>query len=69
MAYENALFVAIIIGLILFGSNKIPEIARALGRAQYEFEKAKSQTMLDNNNNNNNSIEPALKKEEENSKQ
>lgn len=67
MAYENALFVAIIIGLILFGSNKIPEIARALGRAQYEFEKAKSQTMLDNNNNN--SIEPALKKEEENSKQ
>jgi Sec-independent protein translocase protein TatA len=66
MAYENALFVAIIIGLILFGSNKIPEIARALGRAQYEFEKAKSQTMLDNNNN---SIEPALKKEGENSKQ
>ena len=67
MGYENALFVAIIIGLILFGSNKIPEIARALGRAQYEFEKAKSQTMLVNNNNN--SIEPALKKEEENNKQ
>jgi sec-independent protein translocase protein TatA len=66
MGYENALFVAIIIGLILFGSNKIPEIARALGRAQYEFEKAKSQTMLGNNNN---SIEPALKKEEENNKQ
>jgi sec-independent protein translocase protein TatA len=67
MGYENALFVAIIIGLILFGSNKIPEIARALGRAQYEFEKAKSQTMLDSNNND--SIKPALKKEEENNKQ
>jgi sec-independent protein translocase protein TatA len=65
MGYENALFVAIIIGLILFGSNKIPEIARALGRAQYEFEKAKSQTMLDSNND---SIKPALKKEEENNK-
>ena len=65
MGYENALFVAIIIGLMLFGSNKIPEIARALGKAQYEFEKAKSQTMLGDDNR----IEPALKKkEEENSK-
>ena len=65
MGYENALFVAIIIGLIVFGSNKIPEIARALGKAQYEFEKARYQSMLGGDNR----IEPGLKKEEGNNKQ
>lgn len=28
--------------LILFGSQRIPELAKALGRAQYEFTKAKA---------------------------
>lgn len=28
--------------LILFGSQRIPELAKALGRAQYEFTKAKT---------------------------
>ena len=28
--------------LIVFGAKRIPELARALGRASYEFRKAKS---------------------------
>ena len=28
--------------LIVFGSKRIPELARALGRASYEFKKAKN---------------------------
>lgn len=28
--------------LIVFGAKRIPELARALGRASYEFKKAKS---------------------------
>ncbi len=28
--------------LLLFGGKRIPEIARALGRASYEYKKAKS---------------------------
>ncbi len=30
--------------IILFGANKIPELARSLGRATGEFKKAKSET-------------------------
>ncbi len=33
----------LIVILILFGSKKIPELAKALGRASYEFKKAKSE--------------------------
>ncbi|MBP5639758.1 MAG: twin-arginine translocase TatA/TatE family subunit [Victivallales bacterium] len=29
--------------LIVFGAKRIPELARALGRASYEFKKAKTQ--------------------------
>jgi sec-independent protein translocase protein TatA len=29
--------------LIVFGAKRIPELARALGRASYEFKKAKSE--------------------------
>lgn len=31
----------IIVILLLFGGKRIPELARALGRASYEFKKAK----------------------------
>ena len=31
----------LIVVLLLFGGKKIPELARALGRASYEFKKAK----------------------------
>lgn len=31
----------LIVVLLLFGSKRIPELARALGRASYEFKKAK----------------------------
>jgi sec-independent protein translocase protein TatA len=36
--------ILLIIGvvLLLFGAKKIPDLARALGRASYEFKKAKS---------------------------
>ena len=36
---EILLIIAVI--LILFGARKIPELARSLGRASYEFKKAK----------------------------
>lgn len=35
------IFLIIIVVLLLFGSKRIPELARALGRAKHEFEKAK----------------------------
>jgi sec-independent protein translocase protein TatA len=42
MAYENALIIIMLVGLIFFGSKKLPELARAIGRAQMEFEIARS---------------------------
>ncbi len=35
------IFLIIIVVLLLFGSKRIPELAKALGRAKHEFEKAK----------------------------
>ena len=31
----------LIVVLLLFGANRIPELARAFGKASYEFKKAK----------------------------
>jgi sec-independent protein translocase protein TatA len=38
--WEIVLIVVVI--LVLFGPKRIPELARAIGRANYEFKKAKS---------------------------
>lgn len=32
----------LVVIILLFGSKRIPEIARALGRASYEYKKAKN---------------------------
>jgi len=45
MAYETVIFVVLALGVVFFGAKKMPELARSLGKAQSEFEKAKIQTM------------------------
>ena len=45
MAFENVLLVVILIGVVLFGAKKLPELARALGKAQSEFEKGKTESI------------------------
>lgn len=35
------ILVILILVLVVFGAKKIPELARSLGRASYEFKKAK----------------------------
>jgi sec-independent protein translocase protein TatA len=45
MAFENVLLVVILIGVVLFGAQKLPELARALGKAQSEFEKGKRESV------------------------
>ena len=37
----SEILVIVIIILVLFGAKTIPELARSLGRASYEFKKAK----------------------------
>ena len=39
--YEILIILAVV--LILFGAKKIPELARSIGRASYEFKKAKEE--------------------------
>lgn len=39
MAFENVLLVVILIGVVLFGAKKHPELARAPGDAISEFKK------------------------------
>ena len=41
MAYEDVLLVIIIAGVVLFGSKKLPELFRSLGRTHSEYEKAR----------------------------
>jgi sec-independent protein translocase protein TatA len=41
MGYENVLIIVIVAGILLFGSKKLPELFRTMGRAQFEYEKAK----------------------------
>ena len=42
MAFENVLLVVILIGVVLFGAKKLPELARALGKVQSGFEKGRT---------------------------
>ena len=37
-----AIILIVLFVLIVFGAKRIPELARALGRASYEFKKAKN---------------------------
>lgn len=58
---EMALILVVV--LVLFGGKRIPELAKALGRAQYEYKKAKE--MLQNEAQElKDSVEKAVKEEE-----
>jgi sec-independent protein translocase protein TatA len=41
MAYENVIIAVVIIGVLIFGAKKIPELARTFGKAKGEFEKGR----------------------------
>jgi sec-independent protein translocase protein TatA len=41
MAYENIILIVIAAGVILFGAKKLPDLARSIGRAQADYEKAR----------------------------
>lgn len=61
---EIALILVVV--LILFGGKRIPELAKALGKAQYEYKKAKE--MLQNEAQDlKDSVEKAAKEEEKKS--
>ena len=44
MIGTTELILILIVALFLFGSNKLPELARSLGRAAGEFKKARIET-------------------------
>ncbi len=47
MIGTNELLVILVLAVILFGANKLPELARNLGRSVSEFEKAKREAELE----------------------
>ncbi len=47
MIGTNELLVILALAVILFGANKLPELARNLGRSAAEFEKAKREAELE----------------------
>lgn len=62
---EIALILVVV--LVLFGGKRIPELAKALGKAQYEYKKAKE--MLQNEAKDlKDSVEKAAEEEEEEKK-
>ncbi len=56
MAFENVLLVVILIGVVFFGAHKLPELARALGKAQSEFEKGKRDSIRETSTEENRSV-------------
>jgi sec-independent protein translocase protein TatA len=38
---QEIIIIVVVIGIIIFGAKKIPELARTFGKAKGEFEKAK----------------------------
>ena len=63
---EIALILVVV--LILFGGKRIPELAKALGKAQYEYKKAKE--MLQNEAQDlKNTVEKAAENEKKKSKE
>ncbi len=54
----------LVVALLLFGGKRIPEIARALGRASYEYKKAKN-IIKDEANELKDAIEKTVEKPEE----
>lgn len=42
LGYTEIILIVLVV-LLLFGAKKIPELARSLGRAKYEFQKAKQE--------------------------
>lgn len=58
----------LIVVLVLFGGKRIPELAKALGKAQYEYKKAKE--MLQNEAQDlKDTVEKAAREEEKKSKE
>ncbi len=47
MIGTNELLIILALAVILFGANKLPELARNLGRSAAEFEKAKREAELE----------------------
>jgi sec-independent protein translocase protein TatA len=41
MGFESLIVVVLAAGMLLFGSKKLPDLFRSLGRAKSEYEKAK----------------------------
>ena len=63
LSTSEILVIAVVI-LILLGAKKIPELARSLGRASYEYKKAKDDLVNDTKE----MIEAGEKKAEEEAK-
>ena len=49
MAWEQLIIVVIAAAVIIFGAKKLPELARSLGRAQADFEKARREARQEMN--------------------
>ena len=63
LGFTEILLILVVI-LLLFGGKRIPEIARALGRASYEYKKAKN-ILHDEAKGLKNAIEDSIDKPEE----
>ena len=58
LGYQELLIILVIV-LVLFGANRLPELARSLGSSVKEFKKGVSEAQKDD------SASPAVRKEEE----